>query len=43
MRKIFPGCCASAASGTWNKLSVKMTASPISRMVTSVEGRLAGV
>ena len=36
-RALFPASCASAASGARRTLTVRATASPISRMGTSVE------
>jgi hypothetical protein len=37
------GCCPSAASGARNMLRLRTTASPISRMDTSVEDGCRGV
>jgi len=37
IRGTFPACCVSAASGARARLRMRTTASPISRMGTSVE------
>jgi len=41
-RYTFPGCCAVAASGAWNKLRATTTATPIRSIGTS-RGWLAAV
>src|SRR5262249_5455955 len=38
IRKSFPVCCAPPESGTRNRVTARMTASPIRRMCTSVLG-----